>query len=211
MSPLACRLRTAVPFLLLVLAACGGGRGTVEHTENRWAVSGMRCLVALAEAGGVAAPWTAPRRGSCGVDTPVSLIAAVAGFDPPLGTSCAMALAWTRFTPELQRLARHHLGTTVAMVRHYGSYACRRMTGNGRRMSLHASARAVDIAGFVLADGTEVRVGRDWRGRGARSRFLLALARAACGHFGVVLTPDHDRDHRDHIHLDIGPWRLCGL
>lgn len=204
-------LRPTVFLLLLLLAACGGGRQPAERAENRWAVSGMRCLAALAEAGGVAGPWAAPRQGACRVDTPVSLVAAPAAFDPPLGTSCAMALAWTRFAPELDRLARRHLGTRVLAVRHYGSYACRRMTGNGRRMSLHASARAVDIAGFALADGTEIRVSKDWRGSGPRSRFLRAVARAACGHFSVVLTPDHDRDHRDHIHLDIGPWRLCGL
>jgi hypothetical protein len=85
------------------------------------------------------------------------------------------------------------------------------MTGNPRRTSLHASARAIDIAGFRLADGSDVRVGRDWFAADGRGRFLRAAARAACGHFSVVLTPDHDRDHRDHLHFDIGPWRLCGL
>jgi len=200
----------AVVALPLLLAACGG-RERPEPAENRWAISGMQCLAALAEADGVAGHWSPPRGGRCGVDTPVSLVAARAAIEPPLSTSCAMALAWARFVPRIEELAREHLGTGIAGVLHYGSYACRRMTGNPRRTSLHASARAIDIAGFRLADGRDVRVGRDWSAQDGRGRFLRAAARAACGHFSVVLTPDHDRDHRDHLHFDIGPWRLCGL
>lgn len=205
-----CKFRILFVLLPLLLVACGRGERP-ERVENRWAVSGMRCLAALAEAGALAGHWSPPQGGPCAVDTPVSLFVAHAHIEPPLGTSCAMALAWARFVPRVDALARAHLGTGLAAVLHFGSHACRSMTGNPSRMSLHASARAIDIAGFRLADGSEVRVAHDWLGTSPRSRFLRAVARAACDHFSVVLTPAYDRAHHDHLHFDIGPWRLCGL
>lgn len=208
MSALPLPLALCIPALLL--AACAGGDRPGPGSDGS-SVSGMRCLAALAGAGALAADWSAPRAGGCGVDTPVTLVAAGASLQPPLATSCAMALAWAQFVPQLERLAREHLGTGIAGVHHYGSHACRRMAGNGRRLSLHATARAIDVAGFDLVDGTQVLVARDWRGAGRRSDFLRAVAKTACGHFAVVLTPDHDRDHWDHLHFDIGPWRRCGL
>lgn len=120
-----------------------------------------------------------------------------------------MLARWMAFEPEIGRLAQRHLGQAVRGVRHYGSHACRAMTGNGRRRSLHASALALDVAGFELADGSLVTVARDWRSRGPRGRFLRAVAKAACARFSVVLTPESDRDHADHIHVDLGPWKLC--
>ena len=33
----------------------------------------------------------------------------------------------------------------------------------------------------------------------------------ACRRFSVVLTPNSDRFHQDHIHVDIGPWRKCAV
>ena len=66
------------------------------------------------------------------------------------------------------------------------------------------------MGGFELADGTVISVKKDWRGAGKRSEFLQEVARASCEHFNVVLTPNHNRLHNDHLHLDIGPHRLCG-
>ena len=42
-------------------------------------------------------------------------------------------------------------------------------------------------------------------------RLLQLAASAACRWFGVVLTPDSDRWHQDHIHVDLGPWRRCDV
>lgn len=122
-----------------------------------------------------------------------------------------MMLAWARFEPELQRLARQRLGSPITEIHHYGSYSCRRMTGNRRRMSLHSSGQALDISGFTTADGRHVSVRTGWHGDRAGRAFLVELSQAACRHFNVVLTPNHDRAHHDHLHVDIGPWRLCGV
>ena len=104
------------------------------------------------------------------------------------------------------------MGSPVVAVRHYGSFACRGMTGNAGRASLHAQARALDIAGFQLADGRVVTVLTGWSGpRGPAPVPAGALPLAACRQFSVVLTPNSDRFHQDHIHVDIGPWRKCAV
>ena len=55
-------------------------------------------------------------------------------------------------------------------MEHYGSYSCRRLYGRSEgAWSEHASANAVDIAGFRLADGRRVSVLGDWQGGGARA------------------------------------------
>ncbi len=54
-----------------------------------------------------------------------------------------------------------------------------------------------------------VSVKRDWGKRGKARDFLRAVAAQACHYFDEVLTPDSDRDHVDHIHLDLGRYKLC--
>ena len=65
-------------------------------------------------------------------------------------------------------------------------------------------------AGF-LSDGTRIDVEKDWTDGGPRGRFLHAVALGACRYFSVVLTPATNGLHHDHLHLDIGPDRLCSV
>lgn len=193
-----------------LLAACGGDGG--RRAVSPYApLSGPACVRLLAERGIATSPWQGGTA-ACPIDTPVQAPAGtIAGFTPPLDTSCAMLVAWSDFERELDRIARATMGSPVAAVRHYGSFACRGMTGNAGRRSLHAQARALDIAAFELADGRTVTVLAGWSGPADQRRFLRAVARAACGRFSVVLTPNSDRFHQDHLHVDIGPWRKCGI
>jgi hypothetical protein len=198
--------------LALILAGCGGREATRRGGSEPYRLSGPACLRMLADRQIVVGPWqTAPARG-CPVDTPVrSAAGGNAAFSPPVQTSCAMLVAWSDFEAEVDRAAVATLGSRVTTIRHFGSYACRAMTGNAGRRSLHARARALDISGFTLADGRTVSVVDGWRGSRAERRFLRAVAAAACRHFSVTLTPESDRLHQDHLHVDIGPWRKCGL
>ena len=84
----------------------------------------------------------------------------------------AVALAlWERHS--VQPLARRLLGAPVARIDHVGSFACRNIGGEaGGRRSEHASANALDVAGFVLANGRTIRVARDWGADNPRGRFL---------------------------------------
>ncbi len=162
--------------------------------------------------------------GSCSVANPVKVSGdSQAVWNRPGVLSCAMARTVERFEQQVvQPVALRVLGQRVARLVHMGTYACRtRRTdtkvaaaGNGGvaggRLSEHGKGQAIDLGGFELADGTVVSVKKDWSGAGRKSEFLQELARASCEHFNVVLTPNHNALHADHLHLDIGPHRLCG-
>lgn len=125
--------------------------------------------------------------------------------------SCPLAVSFALFERHgLQPVAREIYGQPVAAVEHLGSFACRNIYGRAdARRSQHATANALDIAAFRLADGRRIVVARDWSGDGDAARFLRAVRDRACGHFDGVLGPDYNRAHHDHFHLDLGGWQIC--
>lgn len=146
----------------------------------------------------------------CGVATAVALIETPTPLNRPVTIDCGLALkvvAWDRKV--LRPLAREIFGQDLKTVHHYGGYVCRGRTSNRSRLSEHAYGRAIDIGAFELEDGTIISVRKHWSGAGDRSTFLRRAARGACDLFSVVLSPASDRDHADHLHLDVGPWKLC--
>jgi hypothetical protein len=127
--------------------------------------------------------------------------------------TCPAAAAWLLFERHaLQPAAEAHFNSRVAVVRHLGTYACRNVYGRtaGRR-SQHATANAIDIAAFTLANGREIRLARDWEdaGTGAPGAFLRDVRNGACRYFGAVLGPDYNAAHRDHFHMEAGRWQRC--
>lgn len=131
-----------------------------------------------------------------------------------LGTSCPVAAAlsvweWNVVQPAARRL----LGSPVASIEHFGSYNCRRI-GGSNSWSEHATADAIDIAGFRLASGKRVTVAADWKGDGPEATFLHEVRNGACRLFSTTLSPDYNAAHRDHLHLDQAKrgefgWRAC--
>jgi hypothetical protein len=170
------------------------------------------CFATFAASG--MAPTRVPDRPSsvdCALENAVLLPAAVRSSPSDPVVTCRLAAAWALFERHtLQPMAQQHLGSEVARVRHLGSYSCRNVNHaeSGRR-SEHATANAIDIAGFVLRDGREVRVARGWGGDGAEGAFLRAVRDGACRWFRAVLGPDYNAAHTDHFHFDMGPWRTC--
>lgn len=125
--------------------------------------------------------------------------------------SCPLAVAYALFERHaLQPAAQRAFSQAVVQVDHLGSFACRNMYNrkNGR-LSQHASANALDIAGFRLADGQRIQLLKDWPGEGAKARFLRDLHAGACDSFNTVLGPDYNAAHRNHFHLDMGFWQVC--
>jgi hypothetical protein len=146
----------------------------------------------------------------CEVETPVEVASTGLAWNRPGLVSCAMADVLDRFTVEqVEPMARRYLGTNVIRLDQIGAYSCRRIIGSAPGWSAHASGRAIDIAGFDLAGGGNVTVERDWHDAGARGAFLHAVALAACSYFNIVLTPESNQYHYNHMHLDIGPGKLC--
>ncbi|MDX5445549.1 MAG: extensin family protein [Zoogloeaceae bacterium] len=129
----------------------------------------------------------------------------------PFSLSCPAAVSlalWEQHV--LQPEARRVLGASVQRLEHYGSYACRNVYGReDGRLSQHATANALDLAGFVLADGRRITVARHWPGNGAEADFLQAIHRGACRFFNGVMGPEYNLAHADHLHLDRGPYRVC--
>lgn len=128
-----------------------------------------------------------------------------ANFAPPaLVTSCpgaAALLLWDERV--LQPAARRHFGEAVTRLIHAGSFSCRRIYNRSQgAWSEHATADAVDITGFQLADGRIISVLRDWEPERPAGAFLREVRDGACGMFATVLSPDYNLAHRDHLHLD---------
>jgi hypothetical protein len=155
---------------------------------------------------------------ACGLHNVVLIERTGVGIEEPFPLSCRAAISlalWERHV--VQPAAQSYFQQRVAGIEHYGSYACRNVYGRPRATrSRHATAEALDIAGFVLEDGTRIRVLQDWEGGGHSSssrnvpyEFLRTLRDGACKFFDGVLTPDYNEAHRDHFHLDRGPHRVC--
>ena len=164
-----------------------------------------------------------PRRGAdaaCGYDLGIELRPA----DPtelrfaPAGlvTACPVAAALLLWERDVVRpAAQRHFGEDVARIDHFGSYSCRRLYGRSEgAYSEHATANAVDIAGFRLASGRRISVLRNWSDGDKDAVFLREVRTGACDLFATVLSPDYNAAHADHLHFDQARrgamgWRGC--
>ena len=164
----------------------------------------------------------------CGFTNAVRLRTAGVRFGAPLALSCPMALSFQMWEVHaLQPAAQQHLGQRIVAVEHLGSYACRNINTGGGSLpgkasalfggtrSRHATADALDIAGFTLANGKRISVLRDWHrsdDAGPVSAEALLLTNAhqgACRFFDGTLGPEYNAVHRDHFHLETGGYRMC--
>jgi hypothetical protein len=160
----------------------------------------------------------------CGYVNAVSLKQAGGAEIGASPVTCQTAAAFALWVihvvqPEAQRL----LGARVARIGDFGTYSCRNMIGGfygrhgktlerllkGSTLSTHATADAIDISGFTLANGDTVNVKRDWSAGGRKAEFLRRVHAGACRYFRVTLGPDANREHHDHLHVDRGFLRAC--
>jgi hypothetical protein len=151
-----------------------------------------------------------PSDEGCELIDVVHVEAGASRFKPGFDATCALAAGLSWYEDELQRLAEQHLKIRIKRIEHWGTYNCRNVNNaeTGRR-SQHATANAIDIAAFELADGRKVAVRTDWGDDTPAGRFLAAAHATACGLFNVVLGPDYNDLHHDHFHLDLGQYRRC--
>jgi hypothetical protein len=107
----------------------------------------------------------------CGAPAPIILrrLGASAGrieLQPAPTLNCAMVAslhAWVEKT--LQPAAQELLGSPIVRIRQVSGYVCRNRIGTAQhadRLSEHALANAIDIAGFVTADGRTIDVAGMW-------------------------------------------------
>lgn len=132
----------------------------------------------------------------------------VSGLGPmtcPLARNFA---AWAQYA--VKPAARRYFGTEVVRIETFGTYSCRNIYG-GRsgRLSQHAYSNAIDVSGFVLADGRRILLDGGWKGDMASQDFLRALHKSACRRFGTVLGPDYNAAHYNHFHFDMSGNGYC--
>lgn len=183
-----------------------------RHKLGRLSKNPQLCLDVLADSPFRYEPLDDRMTGpACGFFNAVRIEATGIGVGEPFSLSCRAAVSlalWERHV--LQPSALKHFDRPVIRIEHYGSYACRNVYGRPRATrSRHATAEALDIAGFILADETRIRVLRDWRSSGVEGQFLREVRTGACRFFDGVLSPDYNEAHRDHFHVDRGPYRVC--
>lgn len=173
-----------------------------------------RALLEAAGTGDVPAPAMAADTPQCGYQDGIRL-GAGDGSRLDYGvsiTACPVAAAlalWERDI--LQPAAARHLGSAVVRVRTLGSYSCRRLYGRADgAWSEHATANAIDISGFDLADGRTLTLSGNWDGTPGEAAFLREVRDGACTLFRTTLSPDYNAAHADHLHFDMASGRPAG-
>lgn len=143
----------------------------------------------------------------CGTRYPV-LVKSVSGIDlegKGLTLSCPIAERFAKWVQkDVKRMARKHGKEPLQQINHMGSYNCRKIAGSSS-WSQHSFANAIDIEGVVFEDGEKLTILDDW----ADEELLQDMAKTACDRFNVVLSPNYNARHKDHLHFDLGPRKTC--
>lgn len=150
-----------------------------------------------------------PLEDGCGFENAVRIQRGTAALSSSFLATCPLAVSFAMFEQHVAlAAARDVLGSELRSIDHVGSYVCRNIAGRDRR-SDHATARAVDLTAFVLADGRRIRIAGNWKTATAEANFLRRLRDGACRYFATVLGPDYNRQHADHFHLGVGGFMAC--
>jgi hypothetical protein len=205
--------------LATLLAGCGRRQPVPTTSHGRtmtYAPSGAetrQCYADLQQIGVAFTPLPDRNRGhSC------STIGTVRLDDVGVPTTnlgamrCGLARAYAGWVRNAVAPAAYQmLGSQLAKVETYGTYACRDTIGTAHaKLSGHAIANAVDVAAFDLADGRRISILGDWRSADPQVRaFLTTIHASACKRFGTVLSPDYNSAHRNHLHLEDDHANFC--
>ena len=136
---------------------------------------------------------------------PNAPVAMPATLTPPATLACPIVSALDRWVSAgVQPAALHWFGAPVVEIKQISAYACRGMVGSrSSHISEHAFGNAIDIAGFVLADGRKIMVKDGWHGSAEEQGFLHDVQLYACETFSTVLAPGYNAAHYNHIHVDL--------
>ena len=188
-----CLVLLSIPFVLHL------NKSLVISTYNKYRVvfldgGGENCLKELEQTEAVFKPL-----GNQGTETcPVKNAVRISRFkDTTLSSSvilsCPTAVDTANWLEEIE--ARH--------VTHMGTLNCRERRGSGL-MSEHSFGTAIDVSAI---DGAVVS--KHWKDKGSKGDTLREAASVACKYFSNVLTPETNRLHHNHFHLDSGVGFKC--
>ncbi|MEH3172711.1 extensin family protein [Enterobacter quasiroggenkampii] len=132
------------------------------------------------------------------------------GLNSSFLASCPLALSSALFISQQARpLTKRYTGSELVRIDHLGSFACRNIYHRpDARRSEHATAEALDIAAFRLANGERVTVLNGWKATTTQP-WLKAMLAASCGYYGNGLGPEYNAAHANHFHLGMRGFGLC--
>ncbi len=150
-------------------------------------------------------PVAETRDGSCVVKYGVRITSiGRIKLSPSAITTCSLANSLLYWEEYVQTTAKEVLASSVAEIRHLGTYNCRALHTTPMILSEHAYANAIDIVTFKLKNGKEISIKSNWNNNTKSSIFLNTIAIKACNWFSLALTPNSNRAHSDHFHFDNG-------
>jgi|694.fasta_scaffold46505_2 hypothetical protein len=211
--------RVSLLLALVLAAALAGCAGPFKPQRPAWRTHAENACFAqkrVQPSAYVALANEVDGPGICGLTKPFKVTALQGGavtFNATATLDCPMVAeldAW--LTDVVQPAAQARFGKSVAQINSMGSYACRGMNNQrGAQLSEHSFGNALDIGGFVLADGRLITLVNDWwRGDEQTRAFLMDVHRGSCGHFTTVLSPGSNAFHYNHIHIDLAQHGRSG-
>jgi hypothetical protein len=163
------------------------------------------CRARLKELGAAFEPLPSISEGACGAPRPLRLTGLGGDVAVPSGPTVTCKVAeglalWSRDV--LVAAARAGWSKPLTAIQIGTSYQCRSQNHvAGAKLSEHAFANGVDVAGFVV--GKDVTVGVTTQPAGSpEEAFQKAAREGACKSFTTVLGPGSDPSHATHLHLD---------
>jgi len=172
------------------------------------------------------------QRPDCSSKNLVRYTGKVLRYQSPVYVHAAFLERLARFEQLVAEVGTEIYGRAPTRLRHAGAFSCRPSRRRVHRLSEHALGNAIDVLGFDFGGAHrrqplpvtvskrwrapfQIRIARDWSEPGAdaassiHSRFLHALAERLAERndvFRGMIGPSQ-RDHADHFHLDMAPWR----
>jgi len=150
---------------------------------------------------------------TCDIEDPVLIYPPIGAVDVryyyddvggPVKMSCEAALSLVGSAAVAETV-----GATEII--HVGTYVCKTI-GGGPNISQHGLGNAIDISGLTLEDGTEIYILDDWEDfvENPVTMFGQILRDWSdqiwmLGLWSVILTPESNDDHDNHLHIDITP------
>ncbi|MFA5898458.1 MAG: extensin family protein [Hyphomicrobium sp.] len=203
----------------LLLNGCGGtGQSFIAKDEPWRSTEERACLASgdVYESPFVKTKLSLGGPAACGAERPFEMTAAGGGrvtLSPAALLRCPMIPQVNRWvTNTIEPAAQRIYGVPLSELKIAGSYSCRPINHvSGSTLSEHGHANALDVSGFVLADGRRISVKGGWRGDYQAQAFLRAVHDGACQEFTTVLGPNYNSLHRDHFHVDLARRGSDGL
>ena len=175
-----------------------------------------QCASLLAEANRrrlIASRPVADSEGSC----PLRNVVRVANFgsvqlSSSFLASCPLALSSALYIEQQAKpLTRQLMASDLRQIDHLGSFACRNIYHRQQaRRSEHATADALDVSGFRLADGRRRRRPAGAGGAGdARPGWRRVLFEQQLRGADNALGPEYNAAHANHFHFGMRGQGFC--